>query len=233
MHGKKVLSKNAHFHETAAVKDAVFLSDDALFMLSDFVVEMGEDKETANTNNGELMALMVREDHQWKYKRIIGMQRGEKSEKNRVQQAGEFNHSDPKALKIAAQMASQTAMQHSDGTFRLDDLAAGGIYYAIDGNTYQPNQFSRKVYEQFFQENEFTLGAHVNEAFFVAEDVIYAAGTWNAVRISKLSGAYINNLPGEYVQILRKEEGEWKVERMIAFRRGKPVQIDTLVVTDK
>ena len=230
---EKLNKQFSNFHETGSVKDAIYLSDNAIFMTGSFNSTMNDKKTNEQTvNNGEVTALLVKDGNDWKYKRIVGMKRGDAAQKIMANIAGDLISSDAEALKIANQMATNSAFGYTLGTLDTDRMTKDAQFYRLDGETVTPGKATDEYYKKHFEQFSYALAVHTNEAFFVSKNIIFATGAWTVVSQEKTTGKYQDIQPGEFIYVLKNINGDWKILRSATFLRGKPANGNNLAASN-
>lgn len=211
-----------------AVKDAVFLSDNAIFSMGNYKIEGKTKKDNAPiTETGDYAVLMVKKGNDWKVKRLVGMRPNTVTDKLLSRSVPNLPVGDQKAFDIAAEIINDVAFRYTNGSYTASNLLPDALHFG--GGEYKTKaDLTDEFYKKTFAATEVSLAARPLEAFFVADDMIYACGTWQGNVRDKQTGAYQALPPGEYIQILKNENGKWRVYRSATYHRGTLAPADAL-----
>ena len=135
-------------------------------------------------------------------------------------------------MKIANKLATEASFGYTNGTLNFDRWTESGKFYAVNGNTSTPGKELNQYYADLLAKTDYSMGTHINEAIFVADDVIFATGGWTIVGRDNSTGEYLDIQPGEFIYVLKKVDDEWKILRGASFRRGKPINGNGVASSD-
>ena len=226
----KSILQDRDVKETATVKDAVFLSENDLLSFGEFDLYYTSKKDGKTVNyKGEAISLAHKENGIWKLKRLIGFKRGTDTNNSNPNIAYQMpGTKDDEAMQLAKEFSAYLTFNYNAGMTDLSDWASNCEGYSVAG-AHITKKNAVDYYAIIFEENALSVSLTPTEAFFIGKDALYISGFGMGNSKNKKTGETTSVPPYEYVQVMKKENGEWRLLRAFTFRRVvKPVTVEEI-----